>query len=128
MLFEIKFGSNLRNTNLNFIEIFTWGICYQIKFSLGFIFIFCLTEIVFNYKKFLMILRHNEKVYWNFCIWSVVDDFCPKTDKKEMTFLVIDGIKIQWKSSLEILYLKRCKWLLFENRQERNDFFGYRWY
>ena len=75
-----------------------------------------------------MILRHNEKVYWNFCIWSVVDDCCPKTDKKEMAFLVIDGIKIQWKCSLEILYLKRCKWFLFENRQERNDFFGYRWY
>ena len=36
--------------------------------------------------------------------------------------------KIHWNTSMKILYLKGCKWLLSQNQQVRNDFFGYRWY
>ena len=38
------------------------------------------------------------------------------------------GFKIHWNTSLKILYLKDYKWLLSQNQQVRNNFFGYRWY
>ena len=37
---------------------------------------------------------------------------------------VSNDFMIYWNNLLKILYLKDYKWLLAQNQQERNDFFG----
>ena len=41
-------------------------------------------------KKFPMILWYIEIIYWKFYIWRIINGYCPRTKKKEMTFLVED--------------------------------------
>ena len=88
------------------------GSCCQIKICPGVFFFFFLISIFWHYyrnsfefKKSLLILRYIEILSWKSCIWRAINGCCPRNNKLELTFLVING-KRHW-LAISNLFLKK---------------------
>ena len=93
-----NFGNKLRKMNFKFSQN------SLISFNLG---IYCKIKIC---PGFIFSLIY---IFWYY-YWNSLE-------------LKVFVFKIHWNTLIRVFYLKG-KWLLSQDQQVRNDFFGYRWY
>ena len=88
------------------------GICCEIKICPTCFCLICIFRHYYRYsivlKRCSMFLRYIKIIYSTFCVWSVISGCCPRTNKSEMTCLVIDGNR-HW-LSIQNLFRKTLKW------------------